>query len=388
MIPLGLGIIESECAPEFIAQTDIPENYVNSFLGFFTTTDRFALLKHTKSYATHEFSVISRIRQQWMSLEAAANRLPVVYYGLLANDDMRKDYVIECQTDTDFQDEFIKYQADELYRERIGHLNWRTVNLKHTFAHRLQHICKLLKIKHNWNEFPKVSLITPTYRKETLINCVKNYEKINYPSKELILVFNGNLLPDSADIGLQHPREDIIIDHVPSELFAGAALNVGHQHATGKYLFRIDDDDYYGENYILDMVLLARSVSADLFGKSPVPIVFENEKTAYIKKDMNSLLIIPTVNISSGETWIGGNTISGSNNFFKRNKYIDYSYGTADTAMQINSKFSLNDVVVFMDKFNVVAERKADIQFHTWKVDHDKLKMARLIIPNYNDLFL
>ena len=95
---------------------------------------------------------------------------------------------------------------------------------------------------------------------------MKTYEQQTYPNKELVLVFNGPEAPSYKELGLNRIRNDVKIANVPGEMFAGACLNHGISIAEGEYCLRIDDDDYYGANYILDMILQAKSIDCDLFG--------------------------------------------------------------------------------------------------------------------------
>lgn len=371
--PFGLGIIESRYQL-FRNRLSVLPQYRDHILGCVDQATKQAVLKYAKSYVTVDSPMSSAITQQWMSLEAAACRVPVVHLGRLADNDLRRDFVIECLQEQDFLIEFVRYHEDELYHERVAHLSWRTVNRKHTFSHRLHAICAKVGVVHDWVEYPKASLVTPTYRKEYLPNCLETFDRQSYENKELVLVFNGNELVDHRDMGLGKAREDVIFSHVPRDLFAGASLNMGHVLARGKYCFRIDDDDFYGENYILDMILQARSIDAGLFGKSSAPLFFEGEKGVYVRNETLSFVIAPQEALQTRELWFGGNSISGSAEFFARNNYSDTSYGAADTELVLNLPPGQDFVFAFMDRFNIAAERRQDVSSHTWKYDKDKLK--------------
>jgi len=383
--PFGLAIIESRYEM-FRNRLAIVPKFADQILGCVTPAGRRTALKYARSYATLADSVSSRTTQQWMSLEAAASRLPVVHCGRFEAGDIRSTFALECPTPADFAAEFARQQADELYRERIGHLAWRAVSQHHTFAHRLRTICRRIGVKHDWQEYPRASLITPTYRKDMLRRCMQTFEACTYPNKELVLVFNGNELPSHEDLGLEAARPDVVIAHVPRDLFAGETLNMGHLHSSGEYCFRVDDDDYYAPNYILDMVLLARSIDAGLFGKPSAPLIFEGEDTVYLRKDSTPLVIAPLHLLQSGQTWIGGNSISGSSEFFHAHGYSSQSYGAADTDLILNLPEGTDAVIALMDQFNMAAERRADVSSHTWKNSAAKLKSNRVSLPRFSEL--
>lgn len=385
--PFGLSIIESRYQL-FRNRLEILPEYKTSIRGCVTRAGRLSSLKYAQAYATADASLSSKITQQWMSLEAAASRLPVVHCGALTGDDMRRDYVIECAEEADYLVEFIRYREDDLYRERVAHLGWRTVNQHHTFAHRIRSICKLIGVKHGWEEYPKASLITPTYRKDLLSRCVQTFDQIAYPNKELILVFNGDTLPTHQELGLEVPRADVVISHAPSDMFAGATLNMGHLQSTGEYCFRIDDDDYYGSRYILDMILQARSVDATLFGKPSVPLAFEGERGVYVKKGSTPHVIATQKLMQSGALWFGGNSISGTKEFFTKHHYSVASFGAADTDLVLNLPPNTCNAFVFMDQFNLVAERRHDLESHTWKYDRNKLALNRVMLKDIAEIMV
>jgi hypothetical protein len=369
----GLSIIESRYQI-FRRRMDVLPEYKDCILGCVTPQSRILALKYARAYLTFDQTLSTRTTQQWMTSEAAACRLPVIHHGTFTDGDMRKGMVNECPQETEFLMEFLRFQEDDLYRQRIAHLEWRNAYQHHTFAHRVQTICKRIGINHDWEEFPKASMITPTFRKDMLPRCLETFERQTYSNKELIVVFNGNPLPLPKELGVVELRDDIQIINVPGDLFAGACLNRGHLHAQGEYCFRIDDDDYYGPNYILDMMLHARCIDADFFGKPPAPIVFEDENTVYARKSIPTLSIIPQEFFIDGRVWLGGNSIAGSNRFFKGTQYQDALYGAADSALMYNLNPDHTNVCAIMDDLNLVAERRMDQTTHTWKIEPEELK--------------
>ena len=384
---LGLHIIESRLE-QFDNELNNLSNLDDCILGCASTAGRLNALKYARSYASHNSTLSTPVEQQWLSLEAAASRLPVVHCGTFDVGDMRKDFVIECPSDMEFQLEYMRYREDDLYRERLAHLGWRYVNQKHTFSHRLQRICRFLNIEHDWVEHPQVSIITPTFRREMFHRIASTYNSFTYQNKELIIVFNGDVMPDLSEFVTDKQRADVKIINVPNENFAGATLNCGHKYASGDFCFRVDDDDYYGSNYITDMIYLVRCIDADLFGKPPVPVAFEGESSAYARKDGHPLTLVPLSILRKGNIWFGGNTIAGTKEFFSINPYDNRSYGAADTAMVLGISSKLNAHASFMDRFNVIAERRSDVSSHTWIVDKGDMIKNRVKCDGLSDLFI
>lgn len=370
--PYGLNIIESRYQI-FRSRMNALPDYKDNILGCITEQNRILALKYAKAYTTFDRTLSTKTTQQWMTLEANASRLPVVHHGILTDDDFRKGAVVECPDQMEFLVEFIRFQEDALYRERIAHLGWRNANQNHSFAHRVQTICNKIGIKHDWLEYPKASLITPTFRREMLPRCLATYDRQNYPNKELIVVFNGADLPELSELGISPERTDVRLVHVPGEMFAGACLNYGHSHSSGEYCFRVDDDDHYGKNYVGDIVSGARSIDAYLCSKPPSAFAFEGEYTAYIRGGFPPFCVVSKELLKSGKVWLGGNSITGKRTFFTKNIYPTHSYGAADSAFMYNFEPSDTGVIAMLDWFNLIFERRLNGSSHTWRIDSDSL---------------
>ncbi|WP_286019534.1 glycosyltransferase [Candidatus Venteria ishoeyi] len=375
-----IRIIESRYQIFHSRKKLLPE-YEKFILGCSTSRQRLNLLRYAKSYLTLDKTLSSKVTQQWMTLEAIACYLPVMHYGKFDSDDIRKGIAQNYMEKNDILVELTRFREDDLYRKRIAHKGWRTVFQQHTFAHRVKAIYKKINIDCKLELSPKVSIITPTYREDMLSQCLDNFKQQAYPNKELIIVFNGNKPPSPQEFGLDIARQDVKLTHVPSDLFAATCLNHGHAYATGQYCFRMDDDDYYGPNYIMDVMLQATCIDADVFGKAPVPIFFENDKTLYSRNRGVSRSVISEKALSQDMLWVGGNSIAAKYEIFKEIKYCDSSFGAADTRFIYNlpkNKFTY----ATMDEFNLVANRRGDKSTHTWKIDDNSIKMTSTLIGN------
>jgi hypothetical protein len=372
MLPMGLGMIESRYAlPNNKVKTELP-GYGRAVKGCVTFHGRLKALKQADACATLGTSLSSNITQQWMVLEAAACGLPVAHYGDLPADDLRGECALPFSEAEDFVGEFFRYSKDPLYRQRVGHLGWRQTNMRHTFAHRMRDICRLAGIFHDWEEHPRVSVITPCCRREFLPRAIETYRNFLYPNKEFVLVFNGDAPPPRRDLGLDEERMDIVYTHVPGEMFAGAALNVGAMLASGEYCFRVDDDDCYGQHYLRDMILQARCVDAVIFGKPELPFRFSEEQETYQRENVLSQMIVPLSdmrNLTKG--FFLENTMAGKTEIFRKYCHDDEVYDDADLFFKYGLPDFYREYSVLMDKFNLVARRRDEMPGHTWRMQKD-----------------
>lgn len=136
----------------------------------------------------------------------------------------------------------------------------------------------------------------------------------------------------------------------------------------------MDDDDIYGKNYLYDMMLHQRAVDADVFGKAPNFITFEESKKTYIRSMASQALsVIDPNQFDIGfNPRISGYTMAGKTSFLRLSRYPDHSYGAADSFFLLNAKFD-NAVVAIVDNLNAVAVRRQDISSHTWRQSEEKI---------------
>ena len=245
-------------------------------------------------------------------------------------------------------------------------------------SHRLRDISKCIGIEHDWVEYPKVSIIIPTYRKNLLKQCIKKFDSQNYSNKELIIVYNSNqsLTPELSELIFK--RDNIKILTAPSEVFTGGAMNVGLVAATGYYCCKIDDDDDYGANYILDLVLHARGINADIFGKYPRYYYYKSDSSVYQSRMDIKLCVFKPHEIEFGNAWISGNTIAGRKEILKKIWFNSKAYGSADSQLIFQLKeYNPDLTLAILDSLNMVIVRQKDSTNHTWKIDEKVLKQRQ-----------
>ena len=385
----GLCVIEVRSERHLVdrtqERTDLPASYSSDV----SSIERLCILKRSKAYVTFENSLSSWTEQQWMILEAISCGLPVVHFGQLKDDDILNGIITNCFSVIEFKSEFYKYSIDELYRKRVAHIGWRMVLGSHTYSHRINNICNALKVSHDWVEFPKASIICPTNKSGSIDGIINTFRNFNYPEKELVIIdaSGSNEVIASKKI---NDNEMVQLINIPPDRFAGSALNYGRIVASGKLCFRIDDDDIYGQNYILDYVLNTRSINAEVYGKCPSPITFEhkNDGIAYVKEWDVSYMFVDPCSCIQNKIWLGGNTFMIKREFALKNPFSDRNYGSADTDYLL----CLNDIcdvtIVFIDDFNIVAVRREDVASHTWRENEEQIVVKRVEKRLLDNLFV
>lgn len=367
-IHLGLHCLESRgylTQNSFTVWSETSAPYMeNRYLGYTDMWGRQATLKEGQVYLATSLTQESPTAQLWKIMEVAGTHVPVVYYGDPTHFLPEKGLLVYATTQEDCLIEVTAMQKDSFYAQRLAHKAWRLVHSKHTFSHRLQTICSLLGIAHDWTPHPKASLVSPTMRAEMLEDIFQSYDRQTYPNKELIIVCHG--FPARLAEEKIGNRPNVTVCSLPADLYVGSLLNWGNNLATGDYVFRIDDDDIYFAHYIEDMLLSARSIDADIFGKNAKYVSFDNQHLDIA----NRISCMTASQSSEADSWrISGNTLSGKKSFIIE-KYPEDCNGSADSIVKICTTDKALYAVT--DDLNMVILRKEN-EFHTWQIS-DKFK--------------
>jgi glycosyltransferase involved in cell wall biosynthesis len=348
------------------------------------------LLKNAGMYLAFDQGRKTRTQRTWEILEAAACRVPVAYLGTLDNKDMLHDIVQTFENEDDLCDFVNRPRDGFLHLEKERHKAWRQTFLDHVFSKRIQTICQDVNLSYDWEEFPRVSLVTGTMRPHLLPKCFDQYHAQTYPNKELILVFNGDAKTvepyQSSAVG----DDSVHVCAIPPDSTVGTLLNYGIHKASGKYFFRIDDDDHYGSNYILDTLLHLRAVKADIFGKRASFFHFEGEPDIYLRnRILPGIKTFPAHMLHKDQHYlISGCGFSGSVPFLRQYRFPDFIQASVDTALVERIAEQASDTrCLLVDNLNLIVERASDVSSHTWRIDQKAIKKrSQVITDRFEDL--
>ncbi len=250
-------------------------------------------------------------------------------------------------------------------RDIASHRLKRHIQLHHTYADRLLVMCRYAGLaSENVNESrkPKISVITPTKRPDVLVSRLGNYLDQSYGNREWIILVNGN----DTDVDLlqkaTEPHPDIRIEVVHQQGNLGACLNGGMQMATGELWFKMDDDDFYGSNYLLDMVLAWRATGADAFGKPQAFVYIEEEDTLFCRSNVTYASTV----VSGPAPQFCGATLAGTVDAAPKDIFSSAMRSAIDTIFFEDAHTS-GKLLVFTDPYNFTVYRASAAHFHTWR---------------------
>lgn len=213
---------------------------------------------------------------------------------------------------------------------------------------------------------PGVSIILPTSKKKYVDNIFYNYKRVNYPEKELIIIINNNSLDINSYKAKARNLENIRIYQLDESCTLGECLNFGVLNSKFDYISKMDDDDYYGPNYLIDSMNVFKYTDAKVTGKTTRFIYFESSKTLAIWTIDNkncSYIFYPHV---SGGTILFKKEVSEKLKFRNLNVGEDYHFlqDCSDRGIKTYSS----------DKYNYIYFKHIYPQDHTWISTEEELK--------------
>ena len=124
---------------------------------------------------------------------------------------------------------------------------------------------------------PLVSVLLASRRPHFLATALANVGRQSWPRLELVLALHGGGFGDddpvrrAAGPAVDFPHTVRLL-RLDAQLPLGAVLNAASEAATGTLLAKMDDDDLYGPDHILDLVLAHGYSGAELVGKCPATV--------------------------------------------------------------------------------------------------------------------
>ena len=260
--------------------------------------------------------------------------------------------------------------ADEERRMREGHLGYRYVHTHHTYRHRMKEMFLEVGVESGDSaRKPSVSVVIATCRPDNVKFAIENYRKQVYAEKELLLVLNNAIFDVESIEAQARDLNNVRIVQVDGRVTLGESLNRGVEEASGYYIAKMDDDDYYGENYLSDMMLAADFSGAEILGKG----------TYFVHMKARNITALRSVASQHEFTdFVAGATLTGRREVLREIRFPDCTRGEDSSLLAKASKAGCR--IYSADAFNILVVRGTDHQRHTWDIgDSDFLKNCRNI---------
>lgn len=114
----------------------------------------------------------------------------------------------------------------------------------------------------------EISVVTSTKRKWAIRDYIGRLNNQNYVNVEAVLLTHGFELTEEEKMTMYDLAEfKLEIISAPSDIVFGACLNMCIDRITSDYFTKIDDDDFYYPNYLIDSWIALKYSKADIVGK-------------------------------------------------------------------------------------------------------------------------
>lgn len=132
--------------------------------------------------------------------------------------------------------------------------------------------------------FPEVGLLLMSNRPKQLSGFLEQVVEFDYPRFHLLLGGHGFLprIPRDFSRALENPGRKLSELNIPTETSLGEGLNRLAAFCSAPVLAKLDDDDYYGPNYLTDAVQALSYSGAEVVGKSTQYVYLAEDDRTYL----------------------------------------------------------------------------------------------------------
>ena len=159
--------------------------------------------------------------------------------------------------------------SDDHARDRMVASAQRRIFGEHTYEHRLGKICSTVGVE-LVRPAQRVTCVTTTRRPEYVDSLLENFARQRHAEKELFVVVKSDHVAMIAQIEGRAQAmgiDEVKVMSLPEGTSLGQRMNTGIQSGTGEYFAKMDDDDFYDENYLVDSLQALRYSRSDCVGK-------------------------------------------------------------------------------------------------------------------------
>lgn len=208
---------------------------------------------------------------------------------------------------------------------------------------------------------PGVSILVVSNKPEYFDKILDNFRRQKLYHKELIVVFHCSNKPSAGEIRQMMakalPEEQIQIFWRNSAAISfGYCINEGVSLTNMEFVAKFDDDDFYGDNFLTDIVPAFSYTDADVCGRISFHTYLEETESLIIRKPGNEYMYCK---------FLPGATIVARRSVFEKTLF-------RDIPRDIDGKFGVDcteaGVKMFaVDTFQLLVMRASDKSKHTWK---------------------
>ncbi len=252
-------------------QYQFPQPYAARVVGSLTYQQMLSAYKAYRVFLNVNSVIDSPSMCARRIFEISASGTPVISAPSLAlREFFRPEEVVSVETRAEAAQWCRALVRNGELNDRTAHRAQRRIWSEHTYAHRAEAVVAAVRPDmHRPVTRPSVSALVPTIRGaqiEALCRLVGAQQGLPV---QLVLLAHGIDIRDSEVRAMAHDAgiEDVVLLREPATTPLGECLNLCAAAASGDVLAKMDDDDYYGPQYLSDQVFALEYSGADVVGK-------------------------------------------------------------------------------------------------------------------------
>lgn len=257
-------------------------------------------------------------------------------------------------------------------RDRFVHKAQRRIWNEHTYTQRATKILEAVglyptDVQRKINK-PLVSILCSTIRPFQIQNLLENISRQEYTNIEVLIAAHGFEMSEKDVSKIRNflKGNRVKIFNLEQHLSLGECLNILIDNAEGEIFTKMDDDDYYAKNYLLDLVQILEVTGADITGK--------HARHVFLEYYSMMLLYSPRTEHMWSD-FIAGPTLTGKAEVFRSVRFKDITHGEdSDFLARVRSA---GYSIYASDRFNFVQIRSEDnrnsTKAHTWSIAAQEL---------------
>jgi spore maturation protein CgeB len=263
-------------------------------------------------------------------------------------------------------------------RERRAVRAHRRVFDEHLYTHRVGTVLKAAGLPVA-SDVPSVTVVVPTNRPGQLDNVLGFVGRQRHERVQLVLVPHGFDVHE-AELGRRAKEagiDELVVRVADSALTLGACMNLGLEAADGRFVAKMDDDNWYGPHYLRDLVRAFSYTDAEVVGKWA--------HLVHLQGSGATLLRFPEaehryVKLVQGGTIVVSRSLARQLRFDDLPRRVDTTFLEKVTAA--------GGKVYSSDRFNFVSVRTADADAHTWKITEEQMLAGRANLLFYGEPYI
>jgi hypothetical protein len=130
-----------------------------------------------------------------------------------------------------------------------------------------------------------VSVVVATNRPAMVDRIVRNVALQDHPNLELVLALHGDGFGSTDPTITDGPQMTVL--RASADVVFGRVLSEASACASGEWIAKMDDDDWYGAEHLTDLLLAASYSGADLVGKGS-EFVYLEEAELTVRRDLGN----------------------------------------------------------------------------------------------------